>query len=124
MGSTGVPARRSAQLIGAAALAATAVAAAALLYGHGADQAGPGLPSAGPLTAWGLPLVKLAAELSAAVTLGNLLAALFWGERGSPAAARHVRIARLSAALWTASALGVWLLTASDLRALPVSRML
>ena len=46
----------------------------ALLLAGGAPAAPvPGLPDAGPLTAWGLPVVTLLARVAAVLTIGSLL---------------------------------------------------
>jgi cytochrome c oxidase assembly factor CtaG/putative copper export protein len=47
----------------------------ALHVGGGAPQAAPpGLPDAGPITGWGLPLARLTADLAGMVAIGGLLA--------------------------------------------------
>jgi putative copper resistance protein D len=105
-----------------AAVAAFATAAVAFAYGKPSPL--PGLPSAGPVTAWGLTLFRLASSLCAASALGNLVAGLFWSPRPSPVADRHLLVATRSAWAWAISALGYWLFATSDLRALPLTKML
>jgi cytochrome c oxidase assembly factor CtaG/putative copper export protein len=50
----------------------------ALLVGGGAPQGSPaGVPDPGPLTGWGLPILRLAADLAAVTAVGLALAAAF-----------------------------------------------
>ena len=84
----------------------TAVLVVVLLAGGGAPQPVPvGLPDAGPVTGWGLPLVRLAADLLGIATLGLLLAAAFL--LPSPAAGLADLPAR--AAIWAGRAATAWL---------------
>jgi cytochrome c oxidase assembly factor CtaG/putative copper export protein len=89
-----------------AALVTTAVLVVVLLAGKGAPQPVPvGLPDAGPITGWGLPIVRLAADLLGIATLGLLLAAAFL--LPSPAAGLAELPAR--ATIWAARAATTWL---------------
>lgn len=79
----------------------------------------PGLPSAGQLTAVGLPAVKAVFDLAAAATVGWLLAAAFLvpPQRSGVldvGGYRAVRAASTAAAVWAASALALIPLTLSD----------
>src|SRR5205823_4383519 len=57
---------------------AAAVLLLALVVGGGAPQGGvPGIPDPGPVTGWGLPLLRLAADLAAVAAVGLALAAAF-----------------------------------------------
>ena len=64
---------------GVIALAASIIvlAAALVLGGAVAEQVIPGLGDAGTVTRWGLPLSRLGMNLTAAATIGLLLAATF-----------------------------------------------
>jgi cytochrome c oxidase assembly factor CtaG/putative copper export protein len=67
--------RRPAGLAAAAAAAGLAVLALALAYGGGASTAPlPGLPSAGAVTGWGLPVARLLVDVAGIGTVGALLA--------------------------------------------------
>jgi cytochrome c oxidase assembly factor CtaG/putative copper export protein len=105
-------------------LVTTAVLVVVLLAGGGAPQPVPvGLPDAGPVTGWGLPLVRLAADLLGIATLGLLLVAALL--LPSPAAGLADIPARATA--WAGRAATGWLvvvaveagLTVSDLFGLP-----
>ncbi len=92
----------------------------ALVLGGGRPTAAaPGLPEAGPLVTWGLPVATLAGRIAAVATVGALLfaAVLLPGPgRGLPAASRRaLRTASWSAAAWAASAGAGALLTVSEL---------
>jgi hypothetical protein len=112
-----------------AVLVTTAVLVVVLLAGGGAPQPVPvGLPDAGPITGWGLPLVRLAADLLGIVTLGLLLAAAFL--LPSPAAGLADLPAR--ATIWAGRTATAWLvvvgvevvLTVSDILGLPPGTVL
>lgn len=117
-----------------AAAGATAVAAlvTALLVGGGRPQpALDGLPDAGPVTGWALPLTKVAFDVGAIGSIGCLLvAAVLVGDgdgfdrRLSPLALRATRAASWWAAGWCAATLAILLLSLSDTVGVPVGRML
>jgi cytochrome c oxidase assembly factor CtaG len=116
-------------LAGAAAVVALVMA---LLLGGGRPQAAPdGLPDAGPVTGWALPLARMAFDAGAIGSIGCLLVAavLVVGGNGidgrlSPPARRATRAASWWAAGWCGATLAVLLLSMSDLVGLPVSRIL
>jgi putative copper resistance protein D len=113
------PARRPvAGLAIAAGVALGAVLVLALLVGGGAPTgtAG-GLADAGPLVGWGLPVVTLAARITALATVGALLfAAVLLPGPALPAAARRaVRAASWWALAWAATTVTQVLLTVSEL---------
>ncbi|MGY2066985.1 copper resistance D family protein [Blastococcus sp. SYSU DS0619] len=96
-----------------------ALLAGALVVGGGAPATAPsGLPGAGRLVEWGLPVVTLAGRIAAVGTVGALLAAavLLPGPAGQPGESRRaLRAASAWALAWTvATALGA-LLTVSRL---------
>lgn len=85
----------------------------------------PGLPSAGQLTAVGLPAVKAVFDLAAAATVGWLLAAAFLvpPQRNGVldvGGYRAVRAASTAAFVWTAAALALIPLTLSDTMGRPL----
>jgi putative copper resistance protein D len=118
-------------VLAAAVAAALLVAAAALWMGGAVDARSlPGLPDAGPVTPWALPLLRVLGDLAAAVTVGCLLAAAFAvpgrvDERGrrrvSPHGYRWLRAAAAGAAVWAVAAAGALLFTLSDILGRPVS---
>jgi cytochrome c oxidase assembly factor CtaG/putative copper export protein len=111
-------------LVLAPVLALTAVVVCLNLSGGAPVESPPGLPDPGRLTGWGLPAVKLAADLSALLTIGALLTpALLLPSRQSEL--RGAAIVVVHAVRWTAVgwfvAVGAQLvLTLSDLIAIPV----
>lgn len=87
-----------------------------------------GLPDAGGLTRWGLPLAGLLTNLAAVGTVGSLLvgaALLPARENGglSDIALRAVTAARSWSAAWAVFAVAQLLLTVSDIAAVPVGRL-
>lgn len=54
-----------------------ALLASLTLAGGGYTPSAPGLPDAGPLVGWGLPIIRFAADLAAALTIGWLVCAAF-----------------------------------------------
>ncbi|WP_210155061.1 cytochrome c oxidase assembly protein [Microbispora oryzae] len=107
----------------AASLATAAgVLLIALWFGGGRPRPDiPGLPSPGPLTTWGLPVVRLVHDVCAVVTVGILLAAVLLAGDGAARTARIVRAAGPWALAWAASAAATVLLTLSDFLGLPVA---
>ncbi|TDC07606.1 hypothetical protein E1267_12910 [Nonomuraea longispora] len=83
-----------------------------------------GLPSAGPLAEWGLPLVRLGHDLCAVACVGALLAAGVLAPAGSPEVARCVRAAGWWALGWAFASLTGYVLTLSTFFALPPARIL
>jgi putative copper resistance protein D len=122
---------RTPAVLAAAAAAALLVAAAALWTGGAIDARSlPGLPDAGAVTPWALPLLRVIGDLAAAVTVGCLLAAAFavpgrLDERGrrrvSPHGYRWLRAAATGAAVWAVAAAGALVFTLSDILGRPVS---
>ncbi|MEO3810590.1 cytochrome c oxidase assembly protein [Sphaerisporangium sp. B11E5] len=83
----------------------------------------PGLPTPGTLTTLGLPVVRVAHDICAAVTIGVLLAAAAFG--GTPGERRRITRAAAPWALgWAATAGLTLLLTLSDLLGLPMGEAL
>jgi cytochrome c oxidase assembly factor CtaG/putative copper export protein len=102
-------------------LVATSVLVVVLLVGHGAPQPVPvGLPDAGPITGWGLPLSRLAADLLGIGTLGLLLAAAFL----LPSPATGLADIPARAALWAGRAATAWLVAVAIETVLTVSDIL
>ncbi|MEV4111553.1 cytochrome c oxidase assembly protein [Nonomuraea sp. NPDC049695] len=116
--------RRQRIYAGAAAIAAGLVVLA-LGLGHGAGEpAIAGLPTAGPLTAWGLPLVRFCYHLCSVATVGTLLAAAVLAPPASTQKAACLRAAGRWALGWVATGLLSYLLTLSEITALPVPDLL
>ncbi len=111
------------------ALAALAVLLGALVVGGGRPQPSvPGLPDAGTLTGWGLPVAVLARDLAALATVGALLlGALLAPSRGAGLGATGARCLRAStwtAAAWAVSAVAGLLFSLSDILGEPLSSVL
>ncbi|MEV0387042.1 cytochrome c oxidase assembly protein [Nonomuraea sp. NPDC050643] len=106
-------------LAGAAALVFVALP----LGGAGQPEIA-GLPTAGPLTERGLMLARFLYDLCGVATVGTLLAAAVLAPRHSPEKAACVRAAGWWALAWTAMALTSYVLTVSDVVALPVAELL
>ncbi|MGZ4649475.1 MAG: cytochrome c oxidase assembly protein [Kineosporiaceae bacterium] len=109
--------------------AAGAMLLLALLVGGGAPQpAPPGIPDPGAVTGWGLPVLRLGADLAAVVAVGLALAAAFL----LPAPSVQLRSERARAAdfvVWAAGAEVVLVavqlpLTLSNVLAIPPSQAL
>lgn len=106
-------------VLAGAALAAGALGCALLLGGGGAHHEIDGLPSAGPVTTWGLPLARLAHDLCAVLTVGALLTATVLAPAG-PARRGIARAGGRWALGWAVCAALVFLLTLSDVAGLPL----
>lgn len=107
-----------------------AVLVTVLLAGGGAPEpAPPGLPSAGPLTGWALPISRLVADVSAVAAVGFLLAAGVLlppqrpGRRLDPLAARAARRAAVTAVVWVLAATAATGLTVSHVLGRPVTEI-
>ncbi|GAA1715202.1 cytochrome c oxidase assembly protein [Fodinicola feengrottensis] len=114
----------------AALLAGFAVAVAALWTGGAVTQQIPGLPDPGPITPWALPLSTVLGQLAAAATVGCLAAAAFGiptqltdnRRRVSPHGYRMLRLASISALVWTISTAVELCFTLSDVLGQPVTQ--
>ncbi|MEV4014102.1 cytochrome c oxidase assembly protein [Nonomuraea angiospora] len=107
---------------GSVVAAGVVVLVAALRFGGaGAEPVIAGLPTAGPVTEWALPLVKLCYDLCAVATLGTLLAAVVLAPAGSPEKAACLRAARWWALGWAVTAALSYPLTMSYVLPLPVT---
>ena len=121
---TGAP-DRGRLVAGAVATTGLALVAALLVGGSAPGPAIPGLPDAGQLTGWSLPLLRALRDLAAVATIGVLLTGsvlMSVGQHGVLAgpAARVVRSARGWALLWAAGALVTATLTLSDILGAPL----
>ncbi|WP_219460457.1 cytochrome c oxidase assembly protein [Nonomuraea rhizosphaerae] len=114
------------------ALMAAGVALAALVITMVASGAAfpriiPGLPDAGVLTRWGLPISKLWMDASGLVTIGLLLAAtaLLPNDKGllGKAGLGYVRAASWAAMSWAAAAFAAIVFGAADSFAIPVEQV-
>ncbi|MFC7386409.1 cytochrome c oxidase assembly protein [Sphaerisporangium rhizosphaerae] len=108
----------------AVTVAALAVLFAALVSGGGwPPQQIPGLPSPGPLTTAGLPVVRVLLDVCAVATVGTLFAAT--ALTGDPGERRAVTRAAGPWALgWALTAALTQILTMSDLLGLPIGQAL
>ncbi|MFI7641166.1 cytochrome c oxidase assembly protein [Nonomuraea sp. NPDC049400] len=116
--------RRQRIYAGAALIAAGLVVLAVALGSGARGPAIAGLPTAGPLTAWGMPLVRFCYHLCAVATVGTLLAAAVLAPLSSPQKAACLRAAGRWALGWAAAGLLSYLLTVSEVTALPVPNLL
>ncbi|MPY59989.1 cytochrome c oxidase assembly protein [Streptomyces spongiae] len=113
-------------LAGSVGLAA-AVAAVAVWSGGGTATAIPGIPDAGALTAWGLPVARTVTNAAATATVGALLlvAVLLPGGRElGPAQLRYLAWAAAAAVLWAVASAATLAFLLSDLFAQPVAEVL
>jgi putative copper export protein len=110
--------------VAAALTAAAAVLVVALAVGRAGTSSG----TAGPVTGWGLPLARLALDVSALATIGLLLLGGFLlpaaGERLAGRGLSAVRTAAWWALAWAASAAVAGVLTLSDISGRPVGSVL
>ncbi|GII87967.1 copper resistance D precursor [Sphaerisporangium siamense] len=101
-----------------------AVLLAALWLGGGWPQPEiPGLPSPGPVTSFGLPIVRVVHDACAVATIGLLLAAVALAN-GADTRRHLTRLAGQWALAWAATAVVTQVLTLSDLLGLPVGEAL
>ncbi|GAA3735129.1 putative copper resistance protein D [Spinactinospora alkalitolerans] len=111
--------------VAAAAVAACLIALIIALVAGGAVTAQiiPGLPDAGALTRWGLPVAKTTMDIAGALTLGVLLLAvvLLPSDRGvlSDQAQSYVRAASWIALVWAVAAGATLVFQLSDVLGLP-----
>ncbi|GIH28808.1 copper resistance protein D [Acrocarpospora phusangensis] len=111
---------RGGTLAFAGALAALAVLLLALWFGGGTPTPSiEGLPSPGPLTRWGLPIVRLVHDVCAVATVGILVASLI-AAQDAKARVALAQAAGRWAVVWTFSASLTALLTLSDFLGLPL----
>lgn len=108
-------------------LVAVGVLALTLWYG-GATRREllPGLADAGPITPWALPAARLGMQVGAVVTVGLLLAAVFFSARStggglSATGYRRVRAAAWSALGWCLASVAALCLTLADVLGLPIA---
>ncbi|MER6005604.1 cytochrome c oxidase assembly protein [Nonomuraea angiospora] len=108
---------------GAAVAAGVVVLVVVLRFGGAIQPELPGLPTAGPVTVWGLPLVRFCYDVCALACVGTLTAAALapTGTKGSEAC---LRAAGWWALGWTFAALLSYVLTLSNLIPLPVADLL
>ncbi|SDK95952.1 cytochrome c oxidase assembly protein [Nonomuraea jiangxiensis] len=117
--------RRTWQYAGVAAGMGVLFLVGALWFGGGRPQPGlPGLPDPGLLTGWGLPLVRLAGDLCSIATVGTLVAGVVLAPRGSRESNACVRAAGRWALAWVLCTIAAYLLTISNIVALPVPELL
>src|SRR4051812_17285656 len=111
-----------------AAGAAVAVLVAGLLFGGGVDgRVLPGIPEPGAVTEWALPVVTMLANLLGVLTVGLVVTAAFLLPGDGRSVAAHgwllLRRATWLAVGWAVLAVGLVLLTVSDLLGTPVDRL-
>jgi putative copper resistance protein D len=121
------PTRRAQQvrLLALAAALAACVFVIAMIVGDATPKPSPpGIPEAGPVTDWGLPLSRLIADLAAIATVGLLLVPTMLLPARKPelrgAAIDLVAATRWTAVTWAAAVVVQTLLTVSDLLAKPL----
>lgn len=100
-------------------LAALAAVLITLAVGGGAAPLTIGDP--GPLVRWGLPVLRLGFDLSAALTVGGLSVVLFACSREKPEFERGMSLVQGGAIAWTISSILVGVLTYLDVSAVPFS---
>ncbi len=106
-------------------VALAAVVAFLGLGGGAPEQAPPGIPDPGLVVGWGLPVVKLLSDVLAVAMIGFLTLAAFLvpgrGPRVEGLAVDAVRRAGAAAAAWVVATLALYLLSAADTFAQPLS---
>ena len=103
------------------ALVAVVVLAVVLNAGGGAPQPSPaGLPDAGPVTGWGLPVVRLLVDLAGFITVGMALVATRFIDVDPVAADEALPAAGRAAAIWGGLAVLQSLLFVSEAQAEPL----
>ncbi|HUP99644.1 MAG TPA: cytochrome c oxidase assembly protein [Aeromicrobium sp.] len=115
----------TARRFGAAFAAAAVALVVALWLGGGAPQPTPlGLPDAGALVGWALPLVSLASRLAAIATIGFLVLATFLvpnrGDEVEGLSVVAVSRASVAAACWSGGSLLLYVLTVADVFGRPL----
>ena len=113
--------------VAGAALVTVSVLVVVLLAGGGAPQPVPaGLPDSGPVTGWGLPTVRLLADLAGLAAVGLLLAAgLLLSSTDATLAVAPARAASLAgrvAVVWLLTVVVEVVLTVSDIFGVPPSQ--
>lgn len=108
-------------LWGPAALLAAALAAMiiGLLYGGGAAALAVADP--GPIVMWGVPVTRLAYNLTAALTIGGLVVAVWCASRDEPEFERAMQLAQGGAAAWTVATVAAALLSYLQISNQPLS---
>ena len=114
--------RRGLPLAGLIAVSALSLVAALLTTGGAPVRGLAGLPDAGQLTGWSLPLVRLLMHATAVVTIGTLVTAIVLLHAGGPAAS-PLRGDRLDAVRHAAPWAGGWALLALVGSALTLSEV-
>ncbi len=112
-------------LVAAPALALVALVVCLLAAGGSPQPVAPGLPDSGPVTGWGLPVVRLVFDLSAVWVIGALVTALLLPAAGYVGnAAPTLRAAGWGAVVWAASSAVLLWLTLSDVLGVTPSQVL
>jgi cytochrome c oxidase assembly factor CtaG/putative copper export protein len=114
--------------VGPVAPVAVVALLTALVFGGGVDDTVlPGISSPGPLTWWGLPTVKLLTNTLGVLVVGVTVTAAFLLPGDGPSVSGHgwrlLRTGTWLALGWAASAIGLILLTVSDILGLPVTEL-
>ncbi|KPC72021.1 hypothetical protein ADL35_32605 [Streptomyces sp. NRRL WC-3753] len=106
---------------------AVAVTVTGVWAGDGAAVAIPGIPDAGAVTAWGLPVARTLTDAGAVATVGALMLVVVLlpgGKRLGTTQLRYLTWAAVSAALWAVASAITLVFTLSDLFAQPVTGIL
>jgi len=106
-------------------LAAAGAVVVALVWAGGAPQpSAPGLPDAGPVVGWMLPLVSLLARLASVATIGFLIAATFLlpnrGDKVEGLSAVAIARAGTVAMAWSAASFFQYIVTVADVFGRPL----
>lgn len=109
----------------AAAAVSVVVLVVALRFGGAVDTTAlPGLPDAGPVTAWMLPVLKLSTDALGVLTAGVTVTAAFLLPGDGRSVAAHgwllLRRATWLALAWSAASLALIVVTVSDVLGMPV----
>ncbi|MFI6700882.1 cytochrome c oxidase assembly protein [Streptomyces sp. NPDC050509] len=127
MAADGTSTARLSLLLTSAAGTAVAVTLVTVLAGGGVTVRIPGIPDAGPVTAWGLPVARTVADAAAVATVGALVLVavlLPGGRRLSGTQLRYLLWAACASLAWAGASAATMVLTLSDLFAQPVGEIL
>jgi cytochrome c oxidase assembly factor CtaG/putative copper export protein len=109
-------------LLAAPPVALLVLAVCLVAAGGAPEPVAPGIPDAGPVAGWGLPVARLLFDLSAVAVIGALVAALLVPDADfADSAPRALRAVGWCAAVWAVSAAALLLLTISDVLGVPPS---
>lgn len=100
---------------------AAALVALVIGLGIGGGAAGLAIADPGPVVMWGLPVLKLLFNVSAAITIGALVSAMWVVSRAEPEFERTMTVAQGASAAWLVTGCGAALFTFLQISNVPLS---